>query len=67
MRKVTAAAHMARELYPAGATIPIIPGRGAHSVDGVARIRTAVESFLRGEGIEYRLENAGGMVVASLC
>ncbi|KAL4452381.1 hypothetical protein ABPG75_008043 [Micractinium tetrahymenae] len=46
--------------------LPFVTGRGAHSHDGVAKIRAAVEDWMVGSGIEYFLENAGGQLVAVL-
>lgn len=52
-------------IYP-GVEVPIITGRGVHSMDRVAKIRDAVEAYLQQECIRYTRENGGGMVVAHL-
>ncbi|KAL4450066.1 hypothetical protein ABPG77_010735 [Micractinium sp. CCAP 211/92] len=68
--KVTVNVALARNFVHAGTYstvyLPFITGRGAHSHNGVARIRTAVEDWMTRSGIEYCLENAGGQLVAVL-
>ena len=63
--KVLAKAAIMLDIYER-VEVQLITGRGAHSVDGVARVREAVEEHLCQRGIPYAVHNAGGMLVASL-
>lgn len=63
---VTLARGLVSQGFYSAVLLPLITGRGAHSAGGVPKIRAAVQQWMEAYGIGYRLENAGGQLVACL-